>query len=335
MSGPTRAAVSFGRAVVASVAVLLAVALLTYLVFFLLPSDPAQLSCGKPCTPENLARAQEFMGLNKGWFTQFTDFVTGVVSGRTFGTGGNRIHCPAPCLGYSFQQNETVLRLITDRMPVTLSITVGAAVLWMVFGIGAGLVAGVRPGSVTDRVVIAVTAVGSSTPVYLTGLLAVYVFGFQLNMIPVSGYVPFTDDPVQWAWHLVTPWLVLACSGACLYARLMRSNIIDAYAQNYIRTAQANGLPARRVLRHAARNGAVPVVTLFAIEVSLLLGGAVITETVFGMAGLGRLLIDAVAKVDLPIVVGLTVFSAFLVLVANLAVDAVTRLLDPRVGDAQ
>ncbi len=322
------------RSAAAAAAILAVVALLTYLVFFLLPADPAQLACGKPCTPDNLERAHQFMGLDKGWFAQFLDFAHGVVAGRSYGDGGDRVDCAAPCLGYSFQQNATVGSLIGDRLPVTLSIALGAAALWLVIGVGAGLAAGARAGSRVDRAIVAIAAVGSSTPVYLSGLLAIYVVGFRLNMIPVGGYVALTDDPLGWAWHLVTPWVVLAWSGACVYTRLMRSEVIDALGQGYVRTARANGLSERRVLlRHVARNGIVPVFTFFAIEVSLLLGGAVITETVFGMPGLGRLLIDAVGTVDLPIVVGLTVFSAFLVLLANLLIDAVLGLLDPRIGN--
>ncbi|GGK65039.1 ABC transporter permease [Nocardia camponoti] len=324
-------ALAFARHAATAVGVLVAVSLLTYLVFYFLPADPAQLACGKPCTPGNLLRAQEFMGLDQSWYEQCWHFLAGLIVGRSFGAGGDQIHCAAPCLGYSFQENQTVLALIGERLPVTLSVTLGAAVLLLASGVGLGLLAAVREGSRLDRFVTNTTAIGLSMPTYLVGLLAIYVFGFQLDMIPVGGYVPFTTDPVDWAWHLVAPWFVLAWTGAGVYVRLTRSNLIDALGQDYIRTARANGLPERRILlHHGLRNGSVPVLTYFGVEVSLLLGGAVITETVFGMPGLGRLMLDGVSQVDLPTVVGMTVFSAFLVVAGNLLVDIVVRVLDPR-----
>ncbi|MFI6996267.1 ABC transporter permease [Nocardia sp. NPDC050175] len=312
--------------------VLLIVAFLTYAVFYLLPADPAQLACGKPCTPDNLLKAQLYMGLDHPWYQQFFDFVAGVVVGRSYGSGLATIQCAAPCFGYSFQQNESVASLIFERFPITLSIAIGAGVLWLILGVGAGLVAARRQGKLTDRVVTSLAALGLSTPTYLLGLLVVLLFGFTLNVIPVSGYVPLSSGVVQWAWHLVAAWIVLALVNAAMYARISRNQLIEIFREDFIRTARANGLTERRIVfGHAVRNILAPILTLFAVDLGALLGGAVITEQVFGMPGLGRLLIDAVHTVDLPVIVGITIFSAAIVLVANFLIDAVLGLLDPRV----
>lgn len=326
-------AVRFVASKVAGLAlVLLIVSALTFAVFVLLPADPAQLSCGRPCTPQRLEAARGYMGLDRSAWNQYADFLRGIVAGRTFGAGPTAITCDAPCLGYSFRLNESVTTLIVSRLPVTFSIAIGAAVLWFVGGVAAGVVAAIRRGTLTDRFVILGAVTGVSAPSYLVGLLGILLFGFTLDVVPVSGYVPFTKSPVGWAWHLVLPWAVLALLSAAVYARLTRALMLDVMGTDYIRTARANGLTERRVVtRHALRNVLIPVVTLFGLDLGALLGGAVITEKVFSMAGLGSLLLDAVGNVDLPIVVGVTLFSAALILVANLVVDLLYGLLDPRV----
>ncbi|GAA3282881.1 ABC transporter permease [Dactylosporangium vinaceum] len=311
--------------------VLLMIALISYLVFYLLPADPARLACGRPCTPENLAVARDFMGFGEPWWRQLLDFLGGIVAGRTFGEGAAAIHCPAPCFGYSFQQNAQVIDLIGSHAPVTASLALGAAVLWLVLGVGTGVLAATRPGTAVDRIVMAGAVAGVSAPTYLLGLLGILVFGFTLDMVPVHGYVPLTESPVDWAWHLILPWLVLAYVHAALYARLTRGQMLEAFGEDYIRTARAKGLTERRVVgRHALRNVLLPVVTLFGIDLGSLLGGAVITERVFGLPGIGALIIGAVHELDVPLLLGLTLFAALLVVFCNFAVDIVYGLLDPR-----
>ncbi|MEV6522134.1 ABC transporter permease [Longispora sp. NPDC051575] len=313
------------------VLVLLVVTFVTYAVFYLLPSGPAQLSCGRPCTPENLAVAREFMGFGKPWWQQFGDFLTGILAGRTFGTGGSAIACPAPCFGYSFQQNAPVVDLIGDRFPVTASIAVGAAVAWLLLGVATGVLSALKRGGPVDRIAMAGALAGVSAPTYLVGLLGILLFGFTLDVVPTHGYVPLAESPVDWAWHLVLPWLVLAFAHAAIYARLTRGQMIETLGEDFIRTARAKGLTERRVVgRHALRNVLLPVVTLFGIDLGGLLGGAVITERVFGMPGLGTLMIDAVHELDLPLLLGCTLFAAFLIVLANFAVDLLYGLLDPR-----
>jgi peptide/nickel transport system permease protein len=314
------------------VVVLLVIAFVTFAVFYLLPSDPARMSCGRPCSPASLATAKEFMQLDQPWYRQFTSFLGGIFAGRTFGSGPTAIHCAAPCFGYSFQQNEEALSLILSRLPVTASIAVGAAVIWLLAGVGVGVLSALRPGRPVDRIAMAGAVAGVSTPVFLTGLLGILVFGFTLDMVPTHGYVAFADSPVDWAWHLVLPWLVLAFLHAAIYARLTRGQMLEALGEDYIRTARAKGLTETRVVgRHALRNVLLPVVTVFGIDLGGLLGGAVITERVFGMPGVGALLIDAVHAVDLPLLLGCTLFGAALIVVANFLVDVLYGVLDPRV----
>lgn len=314
------------------VAVLAVVSFLTYAVFILLPADPAQLACGRPCTPDRLETARAFMGLDKPFLAQWWDFVTGIFTGRSYGSGDATITCAAPCLGYSFVARESVTTLILGRVPVTFSLAIGAAVLWLVAGVSAGAVAAVRRGSALDRTVMAAAVVGVSTPTYLLGLLGILLFGFTLDMVPVNGYVPFTQSPLDWAWHLILPWVVLALASGAVYARLTRTQMLDALSSPYVRTARAKGISEHRVVtHHALRNVWIPIVTMAGLDLGVLLGGAVITEKVFSMAGLGALLLDAVGSTDVPLLVGVTFFSAALIVVANLLVDVVYGVLDPRV----
>jgi peptide/nickel transport system permease protein len=312
---------------------LLVISILTYAVFYLLPANPARLSCGRPCTPDRLAEASAFMGTDKPWTQQFLDFLGGIVAGRHFGSGVAAVDCAAPCFGYSFRLNEAVTQLIVERAPVTFSIAAGAAVLWLIVGVGAGVLAAVRRGTVVDRSAMLFATIGVSTPSYLAGLLGILLFGFTLDVVPVGGYVPLTESPVDWLWHLVLPWTVLALLSAAIYARLTRGQMIEVLGEDYIRTARAKGLRERRVIgRHGLRNVLIPVVTVFGLDLGTLLGGAVISEKVFSMQGLGALLLDAVGTVDLPLIVGLTLFAAFLVIFANFLVDLAYSVLDPRVS---
>jgi peptide/nickel transport system permease protein len=322
-----------GSRLLGMVVVLLIVSALTYAVFYLLPSDPAQLSCGRPCTPQRLADARAFMGYDQPWWRQYLGFLDGILTGRTFGSGAATVRCAAPCFGYSFQLNAPVSQLIAQRIPVTFSIAIGAAVLWLLVGVVAGIAAAVKRGTVVDRAAMALSVAGVSAPSYLVGLLGILLFGFTLNVVPVGGYVPLTEDPVLWAWHLVLPWSVLAVLSAALYARLTRAQMLEVLGEDYIRTARAKGLRERRVIgRHALRNVLIPVVTVFGLDLGPLLGGVVITESVFSMPGLGALLLGAVGSLDLPLVVGVTLFSAFLIIFVNFVVDVLYGVIDPRVS---
>jgi len=321
------------RRVTAALLVLLLVAALTFLVFHLLPTDVSQASCGKPCTTARREAVRHFYGYDQPMVVQLAAYLKGIVAGRTYGSGGAAIHCAAPCFGYSFRLHESVTALIGQFFPVTASIAIGAAVLWSVVGVSAGVLAALRRGTWVDRLATASTVLGVSAPAYLVGLVGIYLFGFKLNVLPVGTYVPLTEDPIGWAWHMVLPWCVLALISAAIYTRMTRSQMLEVLDENYVRTARAKGVTERRVVtRHALRNALLPVVTLFGLDLGQLLGGAVITEKIFSMQGLGSLLIDAVGNLDLPVVLGVTLFSAFLIVVANLLVDLTYSRLDPRVS---
>ncbi|WP_257210528.1 ABC transporter permease [Actinomyces ruminis] len=222
--------------------------------------------------------------------------------------------------------------LIASRLPVTASIAIGAAVLWLVIGVTAGVISALRRGSRLDRTIMAGTVLGVSAPSYLLGLLGILLFGFTLDMVPVSGYVPLSESPLDWAWHLLLPWCVLALISAAVYARMVRGEMLENLGEGYVRTARAVGLPERRVIgRHVMHNVSLPVVTYFALDLGGMLGGAVITERVFSMQGLGALLMDAVSSTDLPVIMGVTLVAAAFVIVANLLVDAFAAVIDPRV----
>jgi peptide/nickel transport system permease protein len=317
------------------VVVLLVVTAITYVIFYVLPSNPAQLSCGKPCTPENLAAAKAYLGLDQPWYAQFWQFLKGIVVGRSFGTGSGVVVCSAPCFGYSFQLQTPVTQLILTRFPVTASIAVGAAVLWFVVGVVGGTIAAVRRGRLADKAIMTVAIAGVSAPSYLVGMLAILFFGFTLGWLPTGGYVPVTEDPLQWFAHLVLPWCTLAFISAAVYARLTRGELLEQFGLDYVRTARAKGLSERAVvMRHGLRNALVPVVTIFGLDLGALLGGAVITERVFSMQGIGSLLINAIGSLDIQTVVGVTLFAAFLIALANVVVDIVYGFLDPRVRAA-
>jgi peptide/nickel transport system permease protein len=311
--------------------VLLVVAFVTFLIFYILPSDPAQLACGRPCTPQGLELAREFMGVNVPWYQQFFEFMVGIFAGRTFGSGVTAIHCSAPCFGYSFQDNQDVLTLIGNRIEVSFSVAIGAAIIWLVLGVGLGVLSALRRGSFADRSTMAFAMAGVSMPAYLAGMIGLAIFAFGLDMVPKGGYVPIGESVVEWAWHLVLPWIVLAFLHAAIYARLTRGQMLETLGEDYIRTARAKGLTETKVVRkHALRNVLLPVVTVFGVDLGSLLAGTVITEQIFSMPGVGRLFVDAIASTNMPVLLGMTLFSAFLVTIVNFLVDLFYGALDPR-----
>ncbi|MBE4694961.1 ABC transporter permease [Brevibacterium casei] len=322
--------------ILGALVVLLLIAAACFAIFYLMPTNPAQLSCGKPCSPERLAEVERYLGVDQGWWKQLVDFLAGIIGGRTFGEGATAIHCNAPCFGYSFRLRDSVTALVLDRLPVTLSLTLGAAVLWAIGGIAAGLLAALKRGTFTDSAVMGAAITGISAPTYLLGLLGVLLFGFVLNVLPIGGYVPLTENPALWAFHLILPWVVLAIANGAIYARLTRGQMLDVLSQDYIRTARAKGLSETVVVgKHGLRNLVVPLTTLFAIDIGGLLGGAVITEKVFALGGVGTLLLESVASLDIQVIVGVTLFAAAVVIIANLIADLSYSVLDPRIGAAR
>lgn len=318
----------------ASLVVLIAISLVVYLLFFSSAVDPARVMCGKPCYPDRLAQITSFMQTDKTAFQQWLDFMRGLVVGRTYGSGAEAVVCSAPCVGFSFELRQPVTALIAARLPVTGSLAVGGALIALIFGMVGGVQSALHRDKWLDNTARASTLALIATPTYLLGLMALLIFGFYLNMVPVSGYVPFRESPVQWAWHLITPWMVLGLLIGASYLRYARNQMLDELSSDYLLAERATGAPRRRVIRSAQRGVWVPIVTMFGLDVAGLLGGSIFTERVFGIHGLGELLIDAVSRRDLGLVVGTALFGAALVIVANLVVDIVHGYIDPRIRHA-
>ncbi|MBB4986740.1 MULTISPECIES: ABC transporter permease [Streptomyces] len=321
-----------GRRLLGVVGVLLAIAAVTFTIFYVLPSDPAAAACGKACSDERLEAIRAHMGLDAPLWRQFSDFVTGIFTGRTMGTGQYALRCDFPCLGYSYENSEDVWDLLVDRLPVSASLAVGASVLWLVLGLSAGVTAALRKDTLTDRALMVGAVAAASLPVYFTSVLLIYGLIRLTGLLPYPQYVPFGSDPLSWASNLLLPWLALAVLYAAMYARQSRGSMIESMAEPYIRTARAKGLPRRTVVvKHGLRAGMTPILTIFGMDLGGLLAGAVITESIFGLPGVGRLFYGALSTGDQPVILGVTLLAATFIVVANLAVDLLYAVVDPRV----
>ncbi|MEU6974849.1 MULTISPECIES: ABC transporter permease [unclassified Streptomyces] len=321
-----------GRRLLGVIGVLLAIAAVTFVIFYVLPSDPAAAACGKACSDERLDAIRAHMGLDLPLWRQFADFVTGIFTGRTMGSGQYALHCEFPCLGYSYENSEAVWDLLVDRLPVSGSLAVGAAVLWLALGLSAGVVSALRKDTLTDRALMIGAVAAASLPVYFTSVLLIYGMIRLTGLLPYPQYVPFTSDPLSWASNLLLPWLALAVLYAAMYARQSRGSMIESMAEPYIRTARAKGLPRRTVVvKHGLRAGMTPILTIFGMDLGGLLAGAVITESLFGLPGIGRLFYGALTTGDQPVILGVTLLAATFIVVANLCVDLLYAVVDPRV----
>jgi peptide/nickel transport system permease protein len=264
--------------------------------------------------------------------SQYGQFVTGLVAGRDFVGGGSDKHCGFPCFGFSFVNDQPVWDELKDRLPVTFSIAIGAATMWLIFGVAAGILSALKRGTVFDRSAMGLALAGVSLPVYFTGLVSLTFVCFKWQWLDVPTYTSFTADPVEWAKNLLLPWLTLAFLFAALYARLTRANMLETMGEDYIRTARAKGLPESRVIgKHGLRAALTPIVTIFGLDLGALLGGAILTESVYGLPGLGQLALVSITKQDLPVILGVTLFAAFFIIFANLVVDVLYAFVDPKV----
>jgi peptide/nickel transport system permease protein len=313
------------RRLAGMVLLLLFVSAITFLIFNVFPAtDPAVLRAGRQPTPELIERIRQDLGLDRPVPVQFADYIYNIFAHLDFGR--------------SYQTNQDVLPLILDDLPATISLAVGAVVVWLAVGLTIGIISAVRRGTWLDRTVISLSLIAISAPVYWLGLVALYLFApdfgvFGLSFLGGQGsYKPLSEDPVQWFKSLILPWLVLATSFAAIYARLLRGSLIEVLGEDYIRTARAKGLEERRViLRHGVRSAITPVVTVLGLDIGILLGGAILTESVFNIQGIGRLAYEAITRGDLPIVQGTVLFGAFFIIFMNLIVDIAYAFLDPRV----
>ncbi|MET3985954.1 ABC transporter permease [Streptomyces sp. PvR034] len=312
--------------------VLLTLSVAVYLLFYLAPGDAARLACGERCNPQQIAQVREQLGLNDSVVVQYLHFLQGIVAGRDYSGGAALVHCDAPCLGFSYQNDQQVTELLLERLPATVSLAVGTLVIWLAVGVGTGLLSALRRGGLTERVLTVLTLAGTGTPVFILGLLALMVVCAHLQWLPFPTYVPFGDDPEQWAWNMLLPWLVLGFFESAKYARLTRSSTLETLAEDHIRTFRAYGVAERRVVtRHALRGAVAPVVALSAVDFGTLFGGAVLTESLFGIPGLGKTLIDGVRVVDLPVVVGVVLVTGAAVVIAGAVADLLYAAADRRV----
>jgi peptide/nickel transport system permease protein len=305
------------------VVLLFVVLFITFFIFYVLPSaDPAKQRAGKAATEEQIENIRRQQGLDKPFYEQFYVYTKNVVLHGDFGN--------------SIISNTPVRERIVDRIPATLSLAFGAVIIWITAAFAVGILSAVKRRTWIDRVAMTGALIAVSAPVYWLGLVALYLFSNDLGQFPIflgqDTYTPFAEDPGRWAGSLILPWFVLAASFAAIYARVLRSNLLDVLGEDYIRTARAKGLRERRVIfRHGVRAAVTPVVTLLGVDLGVLLGGAILTETVFNIPGLGRESFSAIDNGDLPVVQGVVIFAAAAIIVLNLIVDIAYAFLDPRV----
>ncbi|MFH7600398.1 ABC transporter permease [Streptomyces racemochromogenes] len=314
--------------------VLLALSAVVYALFYVAPGDPARLACGERCNPVQIAQVRTQLGLDEPAAVQYLHFLRGVFAGRDYSGGaGLVLHCDAPCLGFSYQNDRQVTELLLDRLPATFSLALGALVIWLVVGVGTGLLSAVRRGGTTERVLTVLTLAATGTPVFILGLLLLMAVCAYLRWLPFPTYVPFGEDPEQWAWNLLLPWATLGFFESAKYARLTRSSTLETLAEDHIRTFRAYGVGERRIVtRHAVRGAVGPVIALSAVDFGSMIGGAVLTESLFGVPGLGKTLIDGVRVVDLPVVVGVVLTIGTAVVLAGAVADLLHALADRRVA---
>ena len=305
------------------VALLFLVSAITFVIFYLFPSaDPAQLRAGRQPAPELVERIRHQLGLDKPWYEQYWRYMKDLV-----------LHFD---LGRSYQSNAPVREVIFDRVPATASLVIGAAVIWLGAGVAVGTISAVRRHTLLDRVTMGAALVAISAPVYWLGLVALYLFAKDIGRFPLfegaGTYAPLTDDPAQWLASLILPWLVLAAAFAAFYARLVRATLVEAMNEDYIRTARAKGLRERTVIvRHGLRSAITPLVTAAGLDIGVLLGGAILVETVFNIPGIGSLAYESILDADLPMIQGTVLLGAFFIVLANLVVDVLYAFIDPRV----
>jgi peptide/nickel transport system permease protein len=306
------------------VVVVLIITAFTFFIFFVMPpTDPAVQFAGKNPTPEQIAEVRRQFGLDKPVWQQYTLFLKNVFTGDEYGWPG---------LGFSFVTRSPVKDQLFDRIWVTVSLALGAAVVWLAIGIPIGIISAIKRRSLIDRSSMMLALFFVSAPVFWLGLMALWLFWYKLHISPGTGYVPITQSFGGWLSHMIMPWVVLALLYAAFYARMTRGNLIETMGQDYIRTARVKGLSESRViLKHGVRASLTPVVTLIGLDLGALLGGAVITETVFNLQGIGQWAVNSTFQGDLPAVLAVTVVVALAVTLMNLIVDVVYAYLDPRV----
>jgi peptide/nickel transport system permease protein len=328
------------RRVFAAIMVMLVVSMITFAIFYLVPriagATPETLAIryvGRTANAATVHEVAKSLGFYDPIWVQYWHWLHQVFAGGSFDTGTSIEHCPAPCLGYSFQDDTAVWPDILSRLPVTLSLAAGAAVIWLVVGVAIGVLSALRRGSAFDRAAMAVALGGVSLPIFFTGLIALAFISYKLHITAGGGaYTPITQNPLKWAYDLLLPWITLSLLFSAQYARLTRAGMLETMGEDYIRTARAKGLPERRVVvKHGLRGALTPILTIFGLDLGLLLGGAILTEKTFSLNGLGKYVVDGIENQDLPKILGATLVATFFIVLCNLIVDLLYAVVDPRV----
>jgi peptide/nickel transport system permease protein len=306
------------RRLIQMVLVMFAVSILTFLIFNVIPNgDPAIRMAGKNPTEGQIEAIREEWGFDQNVFVQYFTTMKKVFTGDL----------------QSYFTQLPVGEEIKKGLPRTLSLAIGAALLWMFVAICFGLYSAMKAGKFADRFLTIIALIGISMPVFWIGALMNYYLGFKAGIFPNGGYVEFTEDPVDWAYHLILPWTALAILFIGFYSRVLRSNVLDTMNEDYVRTARAKGLSERQIMvRHVLRNSMVPIVALWGLDFGAVLGGgAILTETVFDLQGVGQYAADSIGQLDVPPVLAVTLFAAFFIVLLNAIVDIAYAYLDPRI----
>jgi peptide/nickel transport system permease protein len=306
------------RRLISMVFVMFAISVLTFLIFNVIPNgDPAQRMAGRTPTEAEIQRIREEWGFDQSLPAQYVTTMKKVLTGDLV----------------SYFTRLNVVDEIVKGIPRTFSLAIGAAILWMVMAVALGLYSAVKAGRFADRGLTVLALIGISMPVFWIGALMNHYLGFKLGLFPNGGYVPLTEDPVDWAYHLIMPWTALAILFIGFYSRVLRSNVLDTINEDYVRTARAKGISERRVLiRHVLRNSLLPVITLWGLDFGAIVGGAaILTETVFDLQGVGQFAADSIGQLDVPPVLAITMFGAFFIVALNAIVDIAYAFLDPRI----
>jgi peptide/nickel transport system permease protein len=306
------------RRLISTVVVLFAISVVTFLIFEAIPNgDPAQRLAGRTSTPETVAAIRHTWGFDKPIYDQYLLTMRNVFTGKVI----------------SYTQQVNVEDQIAQGLPATLSLAIGAGIIWLVSGILLGLVGAARAGGFTDRTLTALAMVGVSTPVFLLGALLLYFLAYKLTLFPNGGYVPLTQNPGEWLYHMILPWAALSALFIGLYSRVLRSNVLDTINEDYVRTARAKGLTEKRILfRHVLRNSVIPIVALWGLDFAAVIGGgAILTESVFNLHGVGQYAAQSIGQLDVPPVLVIVMFGSFFVVLLSAVTDIAMAFLDPRI----
>ncbi len=306
------------RRTISMVLVLFAISVLTFLIFQAIPNgDPAQRMAGRLSTPETVAAVRETWGFDESLPQQYLTMMGKILSGDVI----------------SYAQQVNVLDEIKRGLPATLSLAIGAGIIWLALGVLFGVLSALRAGRFTDRALTVLALIGVSTPVFLLGAVALYFLAFKVQLFPNGGYVPLTEDPLDWLYHMILPWCVLSVLFIGIYSRVLRSNLLDTMSEDFVRTARAKGISERRVLvRHVLRNSLIPIVSLWSLDFAAVIGGgAILTESVFNLQGVGQYAAQSIQQLDVPPVLVIVMLGAFVVVVLSAVTDVVYALLDPRI----